>query len=143
MDICVSNCHIWLQWCCELTISDNQSRLSRTVPVGSPYSLKYCQNAQQPWESLCYIVYWTYEFGFCNNFFFLILACLWTFFSKHVVVECRVEPQGCVPFSLHKCFKWWWLAIPEKHTITKPLINSNFNLRQPKGLTYRVLTITK
>ena len=69
--------------------------------------------------------------------FFLILACLWTFFSKHVVVECRVEPQGCVPFSLHKCFKWWWLAIPEKHTITKPLINSNFNLRQPKGLTYR------
>ena len=27
----------------------------------------------------------------------------------------------------HKCFKCWWLALPEKKRITKPLINSTFN----------------
>ena len=27
----------------------------------------------------------------------------------------------------HKCFKCWWLALPDKKRINKPLINSTFN----------------
>ena len=43
----------------------------------------------------------------------------------------------------HKCFKCWCLALPEKKTITKPLINSYFNLGLPEGPRYPVLTIIK
>ena len=43
----------------------------------------------------------------------------------------------------HKRFKCWWLALPEKKTITKPLINSTFNHGLPEGPSYPVLTIIK
>ena len=37
----------------------------------------------------------------------------------------------------------WWLAVPGKKTITKPLINSSFNSGLPKGPSYPVPTIIK
>ena len=43
----------------------------------------------------------------------------------------------------HKCFKCWWLALPEKKRITKPLINSTFNHGLHEGPSYTVLTIIK
>ena len=39
----------------------------------------------------------------------------------------------------HKCFKCWWLALPEQKTITKPVITSSFNSGLPKGIDYLVL----
>ena len=47
----------------------------------------------------------------------------------------------CSSQSNHKCFKRWWLALPE--TINKPLINISFNLSMPEGPSYPVLTIIK
>ena len=46
-------------------------------------------------------------------------------------------------FTLHKCFNCWLLALPEKKTITKPLINSTFNHGLPEGPSYPVLAIIK
>ena len=43
----------------------------------------------------------------------------------------------------HKCFKCWWLALPEKKRITKPLINSTIDHGLHEGPSYTVLTIIK
>ena len=45
--------------------------------------------------------------------------------------------------TAHKCFKCWWLALPEKKTITKPLINRTFNHGLPEGPNFPMLTIIK
>ena len=45
--------------------------------------------------------------------------------------------------NIHKCFKCWWLALPEIKTITKPLINSVFKHDLSEGPSYPVLTIIK
>ena len=45
--------------------------------------------------------------------------------------------------TYHKCFKCWWLALPEEKRITKPLINSTFNHGLHEGPSYTVLTIIK
>ena len=47
----------------------------------------------------------------------------------------------CLQMPPHKCFKCWWLALPEKNRITKPLINSTFNHGMHEGPSYTVLTI--
>ena len=44
---------------------------------------------------------------------------------------------------LHKCFKCWWLALPEKKRITKPLKNGTFNHSLHEGPSYTVLNIIK
>ena len=49
-------------------------------------------------------------------------------------------PYVCVCVC-HKCFKCWWLALPEKKTITKPLRNKTFNHGLPEGPSHPVLTI--
>ena len=46
-------------------------------------------------------------------------------------------------YHIHKCFKCWWLALPEKKTFTKPLMNSTFNHGLPEGPSYPVPTIIK
>jgi hypothetical protein len=46
-------------------------------------------------------------------------------------------------YIAHKCFKCWWLALPEKKRITKPLINSTFKHGLHEGPSYTVLTIIK
>ena len=43
----------------------------------------------------------------------------------------------------HKCFKCWWLALPEKKRITKPLINSTLEHGLHEGPSYTVLAIIK
>ena len=42
-----------------------------------------------------------------------------------------------------KCFKCWWLALPGKKRITKPLTNSTFNHGLHEGPSYTVLIIIK
>ena len=48
-----------------------------------------------------------------------------------------------IPKNTHKCFKCWWLALPEKKRITKPLINSTFKHGLHEGPSYTVLAIIK
>ena len=72
------------------------------------------------------------------------LASMLPQFCLHVAPCCPlVAPMlnQCLPH--HKYFKCWWLALPEKKTITKPVIDSTFNLCLPEGPRYPVLTIIK
>ena len=62
----------------------------------------------------------------------------------YFIVAVELVQGGCVIHrSTHKCFKCWWLALPEKRTLTKPLINSTFNHSLPEGPSYPVLIIIK
>ena len=73
-------------------------------------------------------------------------------------VTCHISPVNCrmppTPTATalnpppansptHKCFKCWWLALPEKKKITKPLKNSTFNHGLHEGPSYTVLNIIK
>ena len=56
-----------------------------------------------------------------------------------IIFFCRLgQSQG-----LHQCFKCWWLALPEKKRITKPLMNSTLDHGLHEGPSYTVLTIIK
>ena len=54
----------------------------------------------------------------------------------------RINANGGV-FHHHKCFKCWWLALPEKKRITTALKNITFNHGLHEGPSYAVLTIIK
>ena len=64
--------------------------------------------------------------------YYVILGPTWDAFVAFVVY---IWP------GYHKCFKCWWLALPEKKRITKPLINSTFNNGLHEGPSYTVPTI--
>ena len=68
------------------------------------------------------------------------LCCTWHWKIKIMPADFTFELFICIE---HKCFKCWWLALPEKKTITKPLINSTFNHGLHEGSSYTVLTIIK
>ena len=68
-----------------------------------------------------------------SNFVFLFF-----FVYKFLTGEKRRRKKG---EACHKCFKCWWLALPKKNTITKPLINSSFNPGLTEGPSYPVPTI--
>ena len=62
---------------------------------------------------------------------------------RHRNLKVKIKNLADQNKAQHKCFKCWWLALHRKKTITKPLMNSTFNLGLPTGTSYAMLTKIK